>query len=379
MSDEYQHSSPHPKALVVHRDASVRSELCKLLTFADFSPEQSCCVDDARLLVTNQPFDLVVVETVGFPNSSRDAQALVSLIRELPHYEFVPVVSVSDNPLEAQRAAELGSDLFVPLPLDRRVFTQEVTQLYRRFVELQRRVSDEQHKFRQKILRTLSHEFRTPLVGILVGIELLEDAEELVASPKLRRILDAVKVSTERLSSAVMDFLLCQQIEAGAAARSFEVNKRSVSVSSLVMQYIESNRVSLEERGFVLSAEIDHGNPLILAYDQQIVSVLERLLSNAVKFSPERKEIQIIVAANGSDGVSVRICDRGIGIGKDGDAALVPFSQPGRERYEQQGCGLGLAVADGLARINGGQLRLSPRDGGGTIVELLFDCVASDS
>lgn len=379
MSHEYNNAGVHPRALVVHRDASVRSELCQLLTFAEFSPEQSGSVDEARLRVTNQPFELVVVEAAGFPNSSREAHALVSLIRELPHYEFVPVVSVSDNPQAAQRAAELGFDLFVPLPMDRGVFTQEVTRLHRRFTELQRRVADEQHQFRQKILRTLSHEFRTPLVGMMVGLELLEDSAEIEASPKLKRIVDTVKTSSERLRGAVMDFLLCQQIEAGAATRAFEAHKRSVSVSSLVTQFIETNRAVLEAQGFSISSEVDESNPLILAYDQHIVLVLERLLSNAVKFSKERKEIRIFVTVNDAEGVSVGMLDRGVGIGKDGAAAMLPFCQPGREQYEQQGCGLGLAVADGLTRINGGQLRLFPRDGGGTVVELLFECVASDA
>lgn len=379
MSHEYHISSLHPRALVVHRDASIRSELCQLLTFAEFSPEQTGSVDDARLRVTTQPFELVVVEAAGFPNSLRDAHALVSLIRELPQYEFVPVVLVSDNPLAAEKAAELGSDLFVPLPMDRGAFTQEVTRLHRRFAELQRRVADEQHQFRQRILRTLSHEFRTPLVGMMVGIELLEDSEEVAASAKLKRLVDTVKTSSERLRGAVMDFLLCQQIEAGSAARAFEAHKRSVSVSSLVMQFVESQRATLEGQGFMVSAEIDEGNSLILAYDQHLVLVLERLLSNAVKFSRETREIRVFVTVNGSDGVSVAVSDRGIGIGSDGNAAVLPFCQPGRERYEQQGCGLGLTVADGLVRINGGQLRLFAREGGGTIAELVFGSVAPDA
>lgn len=356
----------------MHRNASVRAELCTALTSAEFSAEQSGSVDDARLRVTNQPFELVVVEAAEFPNSARDAQALVSLIRQLPHYEFVPVVSVSDDPQDAERAGELGSDLFVPLPMDRGVFSQEVIRLHRRFAGLQRRVEDEQHQFRQRILRTLSHEFRTPLVSMTVGLELLEDSEEISGSPKLRRVVETVKASSERLRSAVMDFLLCQQIEAGVAARAFEAHKGSVSLSSLVMKCIEGNRAMLEEQGFTVSTEVDVANSSIIAYDQHIVLVLERLLSNAVKFSEERKEIRVLVTANASEGVSVAVSDRGIGIGQNGGVAVLPFCQPGRERYEQQGCGLGLAVADGLTRINGGQLRLSPREGGGTVVELVF-------
>jgi signal transduction histidine kinase len=372
MSTEQWDVSHLPRALVVHPDPQVLSDLCQILELAHFVAEPTDSLEEACGRVISEPFELIIVEVAHLSLELNDTQGLVSLLRGLPQYEFVPVVSVSDDPGAAVRAAELGLDLFVRLPLDSITFSTEIVRLHRRFAELQRRVAEEQRQFRQRILRTLSHEFRTPLVGITLGLELLEEMEDLKASRHVARAIDSIRLGTDRLLSSVLDFLLCQQIEAGMARRDFDALKQPLSASSIVNRYLDEHRDPLLAQGFSIAQEVDDGGTLVTLHRHHITLMLDRLLNNAVKFSPERKEIFFGVAREGASGVRIAIADRGIGIGENSEMALHPFSQPGREVLEQQGCGLGLTVVDGLVRINRGSFRLYPREGGGTIAEIVF-------
>jgi signal transduction histidine kinase len=372
MSTEQWDVSHLPRALVVHPDPRVLSDLCHILKLAHFVAEPTHSVEEACGRVVLEPFELIIVEVVHCSLEPHDAKGLVSLLRGLPQYEFVPVVSVGDDAGAATRAAELGLDLFVRLPLDSINFSTEIVRLHRRFAELQRRVAEEQRQFRQRILRTLSHEFRTPLVGITLGLELLEEMDEVKGSRRVARALDSIRLGTDRLLSSVLDFLLCQQIEAGVARRDFDALKQPLSVGSIVNRYLDDHREPLEAQGFSIVHEVDDGARLVTLHRHHISLMLDRLLNNAVKFSPECKEIFFGVARAGRSGVRITIADRGIGIGENSELALHPFSQPGREVLEQQGCGLGLTVVDGLVRINGGNLSLYPREGGGTIAEIVF-------
>jgi signal transduction histidine kinase len=128
----------------------------------------------------------------------------------------------------------------------------------------------------------------------------------------------------------------------------------------------------MSSKGFTIECIRGADDVFVNAYDRQIHEVLHRLTSNACKFSPERKEISVMtVAADGM--VTVAIADRGIGINpEEVGGAFEPFVQHNREVWEQQGSGLGLTVARGLAELNGAHLSLRPRDGGGTIAELSF-------
>ena len=358
--------------LLIEPDEAEADLIGKYIMEAGFWVEVARTFEEGIFKASHNSFSVVISE-YSLGDSSRRAGDLISSIREMAHASRVPFLGITEVGEDAQmRALKDGFDATVEKPARKEMLQVQVAALAKRYRTVESSLADSKQFFRQQILRTISHEFRTPLVGITIGCELLGEGKGSLADPKIKSMINTIQASGERLRSLVSDFLLCQQIEAGIARRAFENHCKKHRIQEVVDRYLAEHQESMSSKGFTIECIRGADDVFVNAYDRQIHEVLHRLTSNACKFSPERKEISVMtVAADGM--VTVAIADRGIGINpEEVGGAFEPFVQHNREVWEQQGSGLGLTVARGLAELNGAHLSLRPRDGGGTIAELSF-------
>ncbi len=358
--------------LLIEPDEAEADLIGKYIKEAGFGVEVARTFEEGIFKASHNSFSVVISE-YSLGDSSRRAGDLISSIREMAHASRVPFLGITEVGEDAQmRALKDGFDATVEKPARKEMLQVQVAALAKRYRTVESSLADSKQFFRQQILRTISHEFRTPLVGITIGCELLGEGKGSLADPKIKSMINTIQASGERLRSLVSDFLLCQQIEAGIARRAFENHCKKHRIQEVVDRYLAEHQESMSSKGFTIECIRGADDVFVNAYDRQIHEVLHRLTSNACKFSPERKEISVMtVAADGM--VTVAIADRGIGINpEEVGGAFEPFVQHNREVWEQQGSGLGLTVARGLAELNGAHLSLRPRDGGGTIAELSF-------
>lgn len=234
--------------------------------------------------------------------------------------------------------------------------------------------------YRKRIIHTLSHEFRTPLVSINTGTELLLDQHGDLPHEQIKRLLESIWRGGQRLERLVNDFMLLQQIDLGHARQTYELYKQPISVLQLIETAVDCfNQTAFE--GHVAEPEVLLPNKrrleqlIILVYDVQILNVIQRLLSNAYKFAGE--ESRVTVSGGELEGVAyISIRDRGPGMDslcKSAPKACEAFVQLKREVYEQQGCGIGLTISRHFAEINGGSLRFcTPEEGPGLEAMLSF-------
>jgi signal transduction histidine kinase len=142
---------------------------------------------------------------------------------------------------------------------------------------------------------------------------------------------------------------------------------KTVDASLVSGQIVESQRVRLESRGFSLSFERAALDFLVRADPEALKQVLLNLLSNAEKYSAEKKEIAVTIARTQAS-VVITVRDRGIGIPeKDRERVFREFYRVDDSLSSGvQGTGLGLTIARRIARDHGGDVTCAPRDGGGT-------------
>lgn len=232
--------------------------------------------------------------------------------------------------------------------------------------------------YRRRIIHTLSHEFRTPLVSINTGTELLLDQFGRLEEQQMQHLLESIQRGGQRLERLVNDFMLLQQIDLGQAARSMERFRRKLSPAYLLQTAVSAFKEGENlPRDFVpenIVLVLDREDyPKIDVYDVQVLNVLDRLLGNAVKFGGvTTKIIASVKVAYGRAGFVVR--DHGPGMPPEAFAAVcAPFSQIDREVNEQQGAGLGLTISRYLTNLNGGTIQFRiPAEGSGLEVELMF-------
>jgi signal transduction histidine kinase len=220
----------------------------------------------------------------------------------------------------------------------------------------------EADKLKDEFVALISHDLRTPLTSIIGYVELsLEDVEPPLDDER-RGYLQIVSRSSERLLRLVDDLLFVARLQAGRLI----LERTDLDLCTIAAQAAQEARPRAEAKQ--LELEFIGGSPVMIDGDKgRLFQLLDNLISNAIKFTPEGGRVEVRVAP--SDGMAVlEVRDTGIGLGPD-EAELVfdRFFRSSRVVAQQvPGTGLGLFIARAIVGAHAGTIAASTRDGGGT-------------
>jgi signal transduction histidine kinase len=228
-----------------------------------------------------------------------------------------------------------------------------------RLAELNRVASD--------FVSSVSHELKTPLTSIRMMAEMLRDRPAM-ARDRIRQYAGVIEGESDRLTRLIENILDFSKIERGVMRYTMvptdlnDVARRAMGILAypLAMQSFTAT-VTLDEGPLPLSADPD-----------ALCGALLNLLSNAMKYSAERKRLGLRTFREGAmAAVSVR--DEGIGIDpSEREAVFAPFVRGARPEVRMiGGVGLGLTLVRHCADAHAGLVRVADADGGGTQVTLL--------
>ncbi|HEB52652.1 MAG TPA: HAMP domain-containing histidine kinase, partial [bacterium] len=219
---------------------------------------------------------------------------------------------------------------------------------------------------RARFASAVTHELRTPLTTFRMYSEML--AEGVVTDPEARReYLQTLQRESDRLARVVENVLAWSRLEEGR----FTARRDRVRLAEVVDRLVPMLEQRLREVGMTLSVRVDDGarDARVWTDVDAVGQVLFNLVDNAAKYASHAADARVeLVAQSRGEVVALTICDHGPGIGADyREAVFVPFDRgavPGGSN-DIPGVGLGLALARGLARDLGGDLRLRANPGGG--------------
>jgi two-component system cell cycle sensor histidine kinase PleC len=220
-------------------------------------------------------------------------------------------------------------------------------------------------------LATMSHELRTPLNAIIGFSDVIRT---LNYGPDARaqgsEYAEHIAKSGRRLLEVVNDVLDISKIESGT----FVLNRYPSDLREIADAAVEAMRDSIAAKGQVLDLRLPDDLPMLEIDARRIRQVLVNLLSNANKFTPDRGRIVLLARRNPDGGATFAVADTGCGMtAEEIETALTPFGQvQGHLSRTQEGAGLGLTIARGLARQHGGDIRIDSKPGGGTTVFLIL-------
>ncbi|MDQ1595282.1 MAG: two-component system, OmpR family, phosphate regulon sensor histidine kinase PhoR, partial [Arthrobacter pascens] len=203
----------------------------------------------------------------------------------------------------------------------------------------------------------VSHEFRTPLTSILGYVELLLDDDELTEDQ--RGPLDIIQRNSERLLTLVSDLL-------SSRSGQLIISPHAVDVADLVRASISSAQPRATESGIRLRA--DAPERLEAHVDSARISqVLDNLVSNAIKYSPDGGEVTVSLRAQDRN-VVCSVSDNGMGMSEqDQKEAFAKFFRSDAVRNSAiPGVGLGLSISKSIVEAHGGTVSLRSEKGQGT-------------
>jgi signal transduction histidine kinase len=253
--------------------------------------------------------------------------------------------------------------LFISLfPILRRV-TRELEARNRQLAEQNDRLR-QLDALKDEFISLVSHELRTPLTSIRGYVELLEDDAGL--TDEQRRFLGIVDRNAGRLLDLVSDLLFLAQIDAGRMT--FDL--RPVDLEAVVHECVESSLPAAAAKGIDLRAHTD-SLPEVEGDPARLAQVLDNLVSNALKFTPEGGSVDVRLVAAGDSAV-LEVQDTGHGLPQDEQAQLFErFFRSSRAAEDAiPGTGLGLAIAKTIVERHGGRIALESAVDEGTTVRV---------
>jgi signal transduction histidine kinase len=230
---------------------------------------------------------------------------------------------------------------------------------------------DEANNAKSKFLANMSHELRTPLNSIIGFSQIIaEDSEGRLDARKYREYASDINASSTFLLELINDLLNISQIEAGE----FELERSLVDLNETIEASVKMVRQMADRHELSLQYEPPTPSLSLNADSRHIRQVIINLLTNAIKFTPDRGQVMVNTRYTDTGEVEIIVRDTGVGIAaKDIPRILKPFGQVADSwTRSHDGVGLGLAISKDLMKLHGGDLKLESEVNQGTTVTLTF-------
>jgi PAS domain S-box-containing protein len=222
---------------------------------------------------------------------------------------------------------------------------------------------------KSQFLANMSHELRTPLNAIIGFSESLELGMRGPLQPQQTEYIKLIHQSGEHLHDVINDILDLAKVDAGK----FELHDEAgIDPGAIVESTVTLMRSHAIAGGISLSTEIANDLPPLICDSTRLKQILLNLISNALKFTQHAGSV-VVAAHRGPEGsVVFEVSDTGPGMTEDEiEIALQPFRQVDATHKRQlEGTGLGLPLAQRLAELHGGSLRIESEKGRGTMVSI---------
>lgn len=319
-------------------------------------------LDEAISEANSVSFDVILLD-LDLP----DASGLKG-VEQLSACYSCPIIVLSgsrDEQLALMAVRNGAQDYLIKDEIDQRHLERSISYAMERqqlvtALDTERRKAEVASRAKSDFLAVMSHEFRTPMNGLIGCLNLVRDHP---VSEDVSELLTDIDACARGQLTLINDILDLSQIEAGKA----DLLVEPLSVPDLVESALAPLRVSAKEKGIDLRFDSEGDVPGIIESDaRRLRRVLFNLVGNALKFT-ERGSVTISVAERGENDVEFQVADTGIGIPQNKlEAIFDEFTQVDSSRERRfNGTGLGLTICRQLVYLLGGEISASSEGGKG--------------
>lgn len=345
-----------------------------LLALATEKSQTASLVASLRdaVLVINRERDVVLANDALSALLGREPKDLLrepvdSLLRAEPFQPLAALLSGPDD--DARRVAELT--------IGDRVYFASVTGFHREAGEALGRiltladVTDVRRMAMEKprFIRTMVHEFRSPLGAIRSLIEVATEKSLGEAIEPYLPFLQRAEKRIDRMVELIGELLSLSRIDLERAPAAGE----SADVASAIAATMELFREKLSDRAMTSAVDIETGLPPVRISEDDLKIILTNLVGNAIKYGRDSGSVRV-TAARCRGGVCIDVVDNGIGIKSENLPHLFDefFREKRPETRDVDGNGLGLAIVKRLAERSGGSIDVRSTLGVGSVFSVSF-------
>jgi PAS domain S-box-containing protein len=230
--------------------------------------------------------------------------------------------------------------------------------------------AEEADMLKSTLLANMSHEFRTPLNGILGFTEILK---EEILDQAYNKMLEKIAKSGKRLMNTLNSVLLISQL----ANDDFFVQHEPIDMNNICQKILAEHGKSAHEKNLVFEYSIVHNQKLIYSDEDILLKAISCMVENAVKYTTTgtvKLEFEVKSHQNKSDALYITVQDTGIGIStQDMEVIFKEFKQISEGyRREYEGLGLGLSIARKMVTLLHGEILVNSMPGVGSTFTIII-------
>lgn len=249
-------------------------------------------------------------------------------------------------------SADFSRPIRVSGPDDLQDLGERLDWLRRRLTELEAQ--------RNRFLRHVSHELKTPLTALREGAELLHDEVGGMLAPQQKMVVSILRENSVKLQRMIEELLDYQHALHAAAT----LERQPVALEVLLREVADAHQLEARAKHQTVALEVAPAS--IDADGEKLRTVFDNLVGNALKFTPEGGKISLVLKDE-QDSVRVEVVDTGPGVPPDERRSIFDTFFRGRAKSggRVEGSGLGLAIAREFVQAHGGTIGVAS-DGRGS-------------
>ena len=250
----------------------------------------------------------------------------------------------------------LGKNIGIIAMIEDITERQRAEEEHRKVIEYR-----ELDRLKTNLLSTVSHELRTPLASIKGYASMLLTYNRRLNSAQKRESIEAIDRSSDRLTELIEHLLDMSRLDAGL----FTLNFETVKPSEILLR--AASDVKIRSPKYKYKIDIDRQLPALESDAKRLRQIIDNLLVNAVKYSPEGTEITLRAEEKGAN-LMVSIADQGQGIPADEIDKIFDRMYRIEQRLGKDpgGLGLGLSLCKALVKAHGGKIWVESQVGKGS-------------
>jgi DNA-binding response OmpR family regulator len=356
--------------LVIDDEFDIRDLIKDILEFHEFKVCTAQNGKDGIITAVKEKPDLIICD-IMMPEM--DGFEVLKIIRSDTTMGLIPFIflTAKTETTDLRKGMNQGADDYIFKPFDAEVLINAVKSRLLKAENVQKELSQKLDKFYNQVMTIATHEYNTPLNGILGASELALQYFNTFTKEELYKFVELIHEAGKRLYRHTRNMVLLNEImySPDSLNSNFHIFKGEVLKCEENILTVSDEVAKKHKRFDDLSVEIEDAR--IDIDEKNFNVILEELLDNAFKFSVSGNKVALIAKPIEKEFV-ITISDSGRGFVENTLNQLAPFKQFGREKHEQQGFGLGLFLSLKLIELFNGTYKIDSQLEKGTTVTIKF-------
>jgi two-component system sensor histidine kinase/response regulator len=324
----------------------------------------------ALQIVQEQKVDLILLD-INMPYM--DGYEVCERLKANPQTRNIPVIFISalgetDNIV---RGFDAGGGDYITKPFKYREVLARVEgqlTLYHQKRQIEEMIERERHQhkvldeLRKQFIGSATHDLKNPIFIISGYVDMMERVPAIVENERAQVYINAIRRGVDKMNDLVRDMLDLLQLEHGA-----ELEKAQYVFAIFVRECVQDMVMRANEKDIDFSVVVPDDKATIVLDPKRMSRVLDNLVSNAIKYTPEGGKVRVIATFE-ADKAVIEVKDTGLGIPQEVLPKLFdPFQRVETEEHmAQEGTGLGLSIVKAIVEQHGGMIQVSSELGRGS-------------